>query len=105
LAPQLVPRDVRRRDQLVAGPAVLLLPEVLDHLPQDRAVRMPEDEPRPRGLLDAEQIEGGPQLAVVAFLRLLEVLQMDLELRFGRERGPVDALQLLVLLGALPVGA
>src|SRR5207245_9024501 len=88
----------------VLAPApVLVLPEVLEDLPDDRAVRVPEDQTRARGLLHAEQVEGGPQLAMIAALRLFEESQVVLELLLRRERGAVDPLQLLVLLRALPV--
>ena len=103
--PQLVARDVRRGDELVAPPPVLVLPEILQDLPHDGAVRVPEDEPRPGGFLDAEQIERRPEPAMVALFGLFEQSQVLLELLLGREGRAVDPLQLLVLLGTLPVGA
>ena len=95
---------MRRGDELIAAAAVLLLPEVLEDLPDDRAVRVPEDQTRARGFLHAEQVEGGPQLAVIALLGLVEEPQVFLELVLRREGGAVDPLQLLVLFRSLPVG-
>src|SRR5262249_55092642 len=97
LPPQLVAGDVRSGDQLVAPPPVLVLPEVLEDLPHDGAGGMPEDQPRARGLLDAEQVERRAELSMIALPGLLQDLEMIRELLLGPERGPVDPLQLLVL--------
>ncbi len=53
---------------------------------------------------EAEQVQLGAQLAVVAAGRLLEQLQVVLERVPGRPGGPVHPLELGVLLGSAPVG-
>ena len=74
-------------------------------LADDAALGMEEDQARAGEFLDAEEVEFLAELAVVALLGLFELLQIGVELLLGEERGAVDALQLLVLLVALPVGA
>ena len=66
---------------------------------------MEEDQPGPGELLDAEQIELLAELAVVALLGLFEPLEVFVQILLREERGAVDALQLLVVLVALPVRA
>ena len=61
--------------------------------------------PGPGQLLDAEQIELLAELAMVALLGLFEPLEVLVELLLREERRAVDALHLVVLLVALPVGA
>ena len=53
---------------------------------------------------EAEQVELVAEPAVVAALRLLDPVQVLVERLLGRPGGAVDALQLLVLLVAAPVG-
>ena len=69
------------------------------------ALGMEEDQPRPGEFLDAEQIQFLAQLAVVALLGFFELGQVLVQILLGEERRAVDALQLRVLLVALPVGA
>ncbi len=65
---------------------------------------MPEDEPR-GALLQVEQVELAAEPAVVALLGLLHAADVVVELLPVGPGGAVDALQLLVLRVAAPVGA
>ncbi len=56
-------------------------------------------------LIDQEEVELLPQLAMVALAGLLELREVGVELRLRRKRRAVDASQLLILFAALPVGA
>ena len=60
--------------------------------------------PEPISSGKREQVELGAELAVVALGGLLEAGLVRAQLVLGRPRGAVDALQLLVLLRAAPVG-
>jgi hypothetical protein len=61
--------------------------------------------PGPGEFLDAEQIQLLAELAVVALLRFFKLVEVLVELLLREPGGAVNALQLLVLLVALPVGA
>ncbi len=64
---------------------------------------MPED--HARGLfLHVEKIHLAPQLAVVAFLRLFQHMQMRLEVVLVLERHPINPLQHLVFAVTTPIG-
>ncbi len=71
----------------------------------DGALRLPQDEPLPDFLIDVEEAELAAELAVVALFRLLEALEVFVELGLVLEGGAVDALQLRVLVVALVEGA
>src|SRR6266702_4076312 len=104
LLPQPLVEEERRLHLLVA----VLLHEpvhgVAQHVEERRAVRQPERGAR-RILVEGEQPERRPELAVVALLRLLEAQEVLLELLLVEELGAVDALQHRVLRIASPVGA
>ena len=93
-----------RLDLDIAGAVELAADVVLHRPPQRPAVRVPEDRAR-RLLLDVEQVHLAAELAMVAPLRLLELVQVRVEVGLGRERRAVDALQLRVFRVATPVGA
>ena len=97
--------DVGRVDELVARLHVAL-PRVVLHQPADGAALGVEDGQARTDLLgEAEEVELGAQLAVVAPLRLLQLVQVGGQRLLGLPGRPVDALQLLALLVAPPVGA
>jgi hypothetical protein len=97
--------DVGREDLRIALLAQLLADEGLQLLADDGPVRGPEDQALAHVLVDDEELQVLPELAVVAELGLLGLLEVLGELLLRRERGPVDALELLVLLAAAVVGA
>src|SRR5260370_37865273 len=64
---------------------------------------MPEDQPRPSQILNAEQIELLPQHPMITFLSLLQRGEILVQLLLVEKRRAIDALELLVLLIAEPV--
>ena len=95
--------DVGRVHELVAALEVLLLPELLDQVAHHAALGVPVDQPRSHLLVDREQIQLLAEPAVVALERLLDAEQMSFQLRQGRKRRAIDALQHFVALVAEPV--
>ena len=93
--PEHAVEQLRRLDLDVAGAVEPAADIVLDRPPQRPALRVPEHRAR-RLLLDVEQVHLAAEPAVVAPLRLLELVQVGVELLLGRERRAVDALQLRV---------
>src|SRR5207247_8821515 len=83
--------------------------DVLDEAPQlevrNRAVGMPENQPRPDVLLNRIQIELLPDDAVIALARLFEPANVGLEIVLAEPRRAVDALQHLPPLIAAPIRA
>ena len=104
LLPQAHVQDLRAAHLAIAAVAVDPAHVLLHRLPDRPALRMPEHQAR--GLfLQVEQLLLLADPAVVALLRLLDPLHVGLELLFIGPGGAVDALQLLVLGVAAPVGA
>ena len=103
--PEIEARHVRRVHQRVAAPQILVAHPVFELLADDAALGMEEDKSRPGQLLNAEQVEILAELAMVALLGFLDLLEMRVELFGGEKSGAVNALQLLILLTALPVSA
>ena len=58
-----------------------------------------------RFLLEMEEVHLAAELAVVALLGLLDLLEVGVEFVLGRERRAVDALKLGIVAVAAPVGA
>src|SRR5439155_24196604 len=81
-------------------PPAQLLERVVDRHP----LRMPERRSR-RVLVEVKEVELLTQPPMVAPLRLLDPLEIGVQIRLRIERRPVDPRQLLVLLVAAPVGA
>ena len=102
--PQLLVVDLRRAHLDVAALAVLAAAQILEHVPDHHPLRVPERRAR-RDVGEVEQVELRPEPAVVALPRLLEPLEMRVEVALLEERGAVDPGQLRVLLVAAPVGA
>ena len=96
--------DVRRVDRVVAVGQVLVPPHLLQAAAHRAQGGVPEHEARAGLPVGAEQIEVGPQLAVVPQLDLLEPLEVGRQLLLGPEGGPIDALHHRALLVAAPVG-
>ncbi len=97
--------DVGRGDEVVARLDVALPRVVLHEAPDGAALGVEHGEARADLLREAVEVELGPELAVVAPLRLLELVQVVGEGLLGLPGRPVDPLQLLALLVATPVGA
>ena len=96
--------DERRLHLDVAALRVLAAAEVLERVPDHHALRVPERRPR-RVVGEVEEVELRPEPAVVARARLLEPLEVRVEIVLRVERGAVDPGQLRVLLVAAPVRA
>ena len=96
--------DQRRLHLVVAALPVLAPAQVLELVPEHHPLRMPE---RRAGRLlgEVEEVELAAEPAVVARLRLLEPLEIGVEVGLRVEGGAVDPRQLRVLLVAAPVGA
>ena len=102
--PHRLVEDLRCVHLVVAGrvlPPAHVVDEVLEQLP---ALGVPEHDARPL-LLEVEEVHLAPQLAVVALLGLLQLLEVGRQLLLGRPGGAVDALQLRLGMIAAPVGA
>ena len=79
--------------------------DVVLHLAlDDAALGVEHRQARAQLVGEAEQVELGPELAVVALLGLGQPVEVGLHLVLGRPRGAVDALELRVLLRPAPVG-
>ena len=70
--PQIEPRNVGRVDQIVAVFDVLFAPEILDQESHQSALRMPEDQARTDFILDGNQVEFFPDLAMIAAFDLFK---------------------------------
>src|SRR5688500_6384858 len=108
----VVPRDAEevrvedlRGDDLVVAAARVLRPEVgKESVVESRPLRE-EERRRGRELVERDEVELATVLSVVARLRVLQSLEVGVELFLREKRGPVDALEHRVLLVPLPIGA
>src|SRR5918994_313133 len=96
--------DERRLHLAVAPLRVLAAAQILELVPEHHPLRVPERRAR-RLLREVEEVELAPEPAVVARPRLLEPLQVCVEVGLRVEGGAVDPGQLRVALVAAPVGA
>ena len=103
--PQVGAGDVRREDEVVAALQVLLPPELLDQIADERALWVPEDEAPAELLGDGEEVELAPEAAVIAARGFLAQSQKLVELLLRREGRPVYALEHRVALVPAPVSA
>ena len=103
LLPQALVQNLRSLDFLVAVVLIDAAHVLLDLLPDRPALGVPEHGAG-RMLIDVEQIQLAPQLAVIALFGFFQPEQIVLKLVFGRPSGTVDALQHLVAVVATPVG-
>src|SRR3954454_8657364 len=104
-AVQPQPPDVRREHLAVALASQMLADEVLQLLPDDRALGLPQHQSLAHLLVDGEEPELRTEEAVVALLGLLEHLHVVFKLLLVEEGGAVDARELLARRVAAPVGA
>ena len=95
--------DVRAVDELVTGLDVLAPRVVLELAAHDAALRVENHQARTDFVGEAEQVQLGAELAVIAALRLLDELEVLVERLLRLPCGAVDALQAGVVLVAPPV--
>ena len=103
--PEIAAHDVRRVNKRVAALQISVAHPVFELLADDAALGMEEDQPGAGEFLNAEKIELLAELAVVALLRLFELVEVLVKVFFREPGSAVDALELLVFLVAFPVGA
>ena len=97
--------QVGRIHVLIAGGAFLFEDVLFQQPAHGRAFGQPERQARAHGLIHREQFEFFAQPPVVAPLGFLQPVQVLVQFLLGEEGGAVDALQLLVVLVAFPIGA
>ena len=102
--PQLLVDQDRRADLVVAVARLEPAHGVLQRPPQALPLGVPEGRPR-RHVVEAEEVEGDAQAAVVALLGLLAAPQVAVQLLLRGPDRAVDALEHRPLLVAAPVGA
>jgi hypothetical protein len=71
--PEYAPTHVRRVHQLISASDLLLPPVVLEKMPDEGPLRMPEREPRTDGVVERKELELAPEPPVVA--RRLEAVR------------------------------
>ena len=103
--PQVEPADVRREHQLIPAAQQLLPEKVFDLLADEAPLGMPEYQARSCLILDAEQVQVLAQTPVVALPGFVQLGEVGVQVLLGEERGPVDTLQGVRALVALPVRA
>src|SRR5579864_9046090 len=103
--PQVHAKHMGRVNQRVAAVQVLGAHPVFHLFADQPAFGMPEDQSRSGQLLDAEEVELLAEHAMVALFGFFERDEVLVKIFLVEERGAVDALQLLVLFVAQPVGA
>ena len=101
--PQLEIDELRRVDLDIARVGLPAADVVLENLEQRPALGMPEHRAR-RLLLEVEEVHLAAELPVVAFLRLLDLLEIGVELLLLREGRAVDAAEHLAIGVAAPIG-
>src|SRR5665213_1104357 len=92
---KLQPADVRRVDRLIAALYQFVLDERLQQTAHNRPARHPQDQTAAGRVANGEQLELFAQNAVVALLRLLDLMQMSVEFLLAEEGRGVEALKLL----------
>ena len=97
--------EIRRVHVLISGGPLALQNVIFEQPANGRALGQPERQPRADEFVYREQFELLAQLAVVAALGFFQPVEILVEILLRKEGGAVDALQLLVLLVAFPVGA
>ena len=96
--------DVRAVDEVVAAGLMAVTAVVLDQLPDECALRVPDGQTRPQGLRPRHQVQLGGQPSMVALLGLDQSMEVPLEGLPVSPGGAVDPLEHRLLLVAAPVG-
>src|SRR5207245_349766 len=102
--PERLVVDERRLHLDVAAPRILAPPEIFELVPDGHSLRVPERRAW-RVLVEVKEVEALPEHPVVALARLLEPLEVGVEILLVVERGAVDPRQLRLRRVAAPVRA
>ena len=102
--PELGAVEDRRPHLLVTAARVELAPEAAELVEEHHSARMPERRAG-RGVAEVEEVELAPEPAMVAPARLLDALEMRVEVGLLEERRAVDAREHRAARVAAPVGA
>src|SRR6185312_6323922 len=94
-----------RINERIAALQIRIAHPVLELLADNATLRMEENQSRTSQFLNTEQIEFLADLPVIALLRLFELVEVIFNVLLRKEDGAVDALELFILLVALPVRA
>src|SRR5437660_2703831 len=103
--PQFALRDVRRVDKAIVPSNQLFAQIILHLLPNDAALRMPEDQSLAILFLNRKQIEFAPETPMIAFLGFFTLLQPPIQFFLREESRAVDALHLRPFGVAFPISA
>ena len=96
-------RNVRDAHLPISAAHPIPLRQLVQHISQHRPPRRKQRQPRPHQFRRAEQIQLPPQFPVITRLRFLLLLQIRLQLLFGRKRHPINPRQHLPLLVPPPI--
>src|SRR5438105_860852 len=103
--PQFALRDVRRVDEAIVPSNQLFAQIILHLLPNDAALRMPEDQSLAILFLNRKQIEFAPETPMIALLGFCTLPQPPIQFFLGEESRAVDALHLRPFGVAFPISA
>ena len=80
--PQIAQHNVRSENQIVTALQLFIAQPVFNNFANQAALGMPENQAGPRLFLNAEEIELGAQLAMIAALGFFQAMQIFVELFF-----------------------
>ncbi len=92
-------------NEVVAAFEQFFTQPIFDDLSNQPALGMPENQAWAGFFLNAEEVELGAQLAMIAALGFLDAMQMRVQLFLREESHGIDSLELGIAFPALPVGA
>src|SRR5580704_7097390 len=103
--PEFAAHDVRRVNDVVSALEKFGAQPVLDDRADQTTFGVPENQAGAGFVLDAEEIEFGAELAMIATLRFFETMQIGVEFFLCEKARGVNALKLRIPFVAFPVGA
>src|SRR3984957_7037891 len=103
--PEFAAHDVRRVNDVVSALEKFGAQPIFDDRADQATLSVPENQARAGFILDAEKIEFGAELAMIAALRFFEAMQICVELLLCKEAGGVNALELRIPFVPFPIGA
>ena len=85
--------DMRDTNELIATFEIFIAEELLDNIPNDRALGVIVDKTCPRLFVEGEKIQLPAQPAVISLFGFLKVLEIIIHLFLSVERCPIDPRQ------------